>query len=422
MKTKTQIMKLTFQQGLDGELLRSERKRTIILMSIFSFAAIFRIINASFLKPNEEDRLVESFPEIWLFPVVIILFELFSFFYINNRIKTNRQGIPTVLQYLNTAFEICLPSIIIFLIARQYPLFNVLQSPVVFIYFIFIILSTLRLNFRLSLFCGLLSSLSYAGFSIFLYNQFSSSDAGRAFILLFSGIAAGLVARQIRSGIDSTIREAQKRQKAENLFGQHIPAKVAEAMLENNGNFKSRRMNVAVLFIDIRDFTKFTAHQTPEEIVHYQNVFFTIVINTVSKHGGIVNQILGDGCMITFGAPLTMDNPSLPAVQVATELLKNIETAVCEGTLPPTRIGIGIHFGEAVTGNIGNNERQQYSITGSVVIMASRIEQLNKEFHSQVLISGDVYHAVAGNGIVAELYNDICLKGFDEPVKVYKLA
>jgi adenylate cyclase len=415
-------MNFIFQQQLDRELLYSERRRTIILIIIFCAAAGFRWVNL-FLFTNDGQTIpLESFSTVWLFPAAIILFEVFSLIYINGRIKTKYKRIPLFMQYLNAAFEIGLPSLIILYVAGQHLSYNVLQSPVMLIYFLFIILSTLRLNFGLSFFCGLLAAMSYTVFSIFLYGHFTTNDAGWTFLLLLSGVASGLVAGQIRSGINKSLLEAGKRHKVESLFGQQISMEVAEKMLENDGIIESRRMQVTVMFIDIRNFTFFAAGKTPEEIVDYQNAFFSLVINTVTSYEGIVNQILGDGCMVTFGAPLPVDDHPQKAVKAATELLAKLEDAVSKGSIHPTRIGIGIHTGEAVTGNIGSNTRQQYSITGSVVIMASRIEQLNKEFQSQLLVSGEVISKLDHIPGKPRLHHNISIKGFDQPVSVYQVA
>lgn len=422
ISTKPLNMKITFQQQLDQELLYSERKRIIILLSILSAALALRLFNQVFIKPDEETLRVQSFSSIWLFPLVLVLFESFSLVHINRRIKAKQKRIPLSLQFINVCLEICLPSIIILYVAKMYTFYNVLQSPAIFIYFIFIILSTLRLNFTLSFCCGLLAGLSYASFSMFLYHHFNTNDAARSFILLLAGIAAGMVAKQIKAGINNSLKEAEKRHKVENLFGQQISAEIAEKMLENDGVIESKRMTVAVMFIDIRNFTNFAAGKNPEEIVHYQNAFFTIVINTVSKYNGIVHQFLGDGCMITFGAPLALSNPAANAVNAALDLLTQLEIAANENRLLPTKIGVGIHTGEAVTGNIGTDHRQQYSITGNVVIMASRIEQLNKELKSQVLISEDVAACIENKTIKPQPQGAVTIKGFNHPVPVFKLA
>jgi adenylate cyclase len=124
--------------------------------------------------------------------------------------------------------------------------------------------------------------------------------------------------------------------------------------------------------------------------------------------------------MVTFGAPLDLTNPSQYAVDASITLLKALESATINGELPPTKIGIGIHTGEVVTGNIGTSHRQQYSITGSVVILASRIEQLNKQFDSQLLVSEEVAHSI--NGVGLQHYGSVDLKGWHKSITIYKVA
>ena len=415
-------MKFTFQHQLNIELLLSERRRTLILISIFTMAIIYRVIDVYFIGNQEENIRLNSFQTIWLFPASILAFEFLCLLYITRRLKTNRKKMPLFMQYVNTALEICLPSVILLVFAKQYPSYNVLQSPAVYIYFIFIILSTLRLNFILSLFCGLLASSSYVFLSLYLYDHFDSSDGTRAFIILFCGIASGLVARQIRAGINNSLQEAEKRQKVENIFGQQLSTEVAEKMLENDGNIESKRMDVAIMFIDIRNFSAFASNKRPEEIVKYQNEFFTIVINTVSQFNGIVHQFLGDGCMVTFGAPVPLQNPSQNAVNASLKLINVIDKAIRNGELIHTKVGIGIHTGEVVTGNIGPSHRQQYSITGSVVIIASRIEQLNKQYGSQLLVSETVIDLISPLHSSANCFGQVALKGWHKPISVYQLA
>lgn len=414
-------MKVIFGERINEALLQHERRRTVILIVLFSAGICYRMLDMLVLKSFDPDTPTGTFSMAWLFPLSILVFEATTFLVISKHLRSNNKAIPPAARYVNSVIEICLPSCMIFIIARQYPHFNVLNSPVVYIYFIFIILSTLRLNFWLSFFCGALAAASYFVFSYFLYEHFYASDGVKAATLFLAGVAAGLVARQIRTGINNLLREAEKRHLAEDLFGQQISMEVAGKMLENDGKIESKRMQVAVMFIDIRNFTQFAAGRNPEEIVQYQNAFFKIVIDAVSRYNGIINQFLGDGCMVTFGAPVELDNPSQHAVDAAMLLLQELNMAVENGKLPATKIGIGIHTGEVVTGNIGTAQRRQYSITGSVVILASRIEQLNKQFASQLLVSEEVIQAIDNNAS-ATCFGLVALKGWHKPVVVYKLA
>ena len=414
-------MTLNFQHQLNTELLRSERRRIISIIGIFLFAMGFRVADSYLFKVDAATAQIHSLAIVLLFPVIIIIFEIFCLLYINRKLKSGSKKIPMVMQYVITTVEILLPSLIIISVVRQYPQFDMLRSPALYIYFIFIILSTLRLNFPLSFFCGLLSAAAYATITLLMDGQFTSHDAGRVIIMLLSGVAAGLVANQIRNGINNSVKEAERRQRVENLFGRQLSAEVAEKMLENDGIIESKRMNVAILFIDIRNFTRFAAGRKPEEIVQYQNEFFKIVINVIARYHGVVHQFLGDGCMVTFGAPIHLENPSQNAVEAGLALASAIDIASLRSEIPATRIGLGIHTGEVVTGNIGTHERQQYSITGSVVILASRIEQLNKEFGSQLLVSEDVARAIRPGTANTTCLDAVNLKGWHEPMPIYKL-
>src|SRR5215467_260315 len=140
-------MKIHFQQQLNEELLRSEKKRTIIIISIFLFMLVYRALQGYLFEMDKETRTIQSIPVVWLFPLVVIAFEFVTLFAINRQIRAKKNKLPLVRQYLNTAVEICLPSFILITVARQFPSFDVLKSPALLVYFVFIILSTMRLNF-----------------------------------------------------------------------------------------------------------------------------------------------------------------------------------------------------------------------------------------------------------------------------------
>ena len=416
-------MSIIFQQQFYGELLRSEKRRTLILIAIFLFGMLTQFTNmliGSEYKSYDNDVL--SFKATWVFPVFILLFELLYLLYLNLKLRGPSKQIPLWVRYFIVAMEIFLLAVIMIAVAKQHPRFDVLQSPAMYIFFIFIILSTLRLNFGLSFFAGLLTALSYLMISLTIYHHFSISDSLKLVAIICGGTASGLVAIQIKKGINNSLEQSEKRHRIASLFSQQISKEVADKMLENNGKLESKRMDVTIMFIDIRDFTRFTMGRTPEEIVQYQNAFLSIVINIIIKHNGIVNQILGDGCMAMFGAPVASGNHSQNAVDAGLELLSAIDIAVKDGKLPATRVGIGVHTGEAVTGNIGTAERKQYSITGSIVILASRIEQLNKEFQSQFLVSEDVINRLNKTMVNAQLCGPVSVKGFDKEVSIYRLA
>jgi adenylate cyclase len=232
----------------------------------------------------------------------------------------------------------------------------------------------------------------------------------KATVLLLCGVVAGLVAVQLRRRISRVFRAMQERERIVSAFGQQVSPAVAEELLRQGPDQAGRRSFVCVMFMDIRDFTRQVEHRSPEEIVAFQNRVFGVAVEVVNRHHGVINQFLGDGFMATFGAPLATGEDCRNAVAAARELVARIET----------RIGIGLHAGDVVTGNVGNESRKQYSVTGNVVILASRIEQLNKQFDSQLLISREVLERCAVPDAVA--IGPVHVKGREEPIELYRVA
>jgi adenylate cyclase len=232
----------------------------------------------------------------------------------------------------------------------------------------------------------------------------------KAIVLLLCGVVAGLVALQLRRRISRVFRALQERERVVSAFGQQVSPQIVEELLKQGPEIASRRSFVCVMFMDIRGFTPLVEHRTPEEIVTLQNEVFGAAVEVVNRHHGVINQFLGDGFMATFGAPLSTGNDCANALAAARELVTKIKV----------RVGIGLHAGDAVTGNIGSAERKQYSVTGNVVILASRIEQLNKEFDSQLLVSREVLERCADHG--ATPLGAVHVKGREQPIEIYKVA
>lgn len=211
---------------------------------------------------------------------------------------------------------------------------------------------------------------------------------------------------------------AQAEKKIKGLLHQQVSGAVADELLTSKDEQKVERRFVCVMFLDIRDFTPFAEKRDPEEIIAYQNQVFGFMIDTVNKYKGVINQILGDGFMATFGAPVSSGNDCEQAFLAANEIISRVREKSKGNEIPDTKIGIGLHAGFVVAGNVGTAERKQYSITGNTVILASRIEQLNKEFNSSLVISKDVYDALPGELQRPLKFQKVHVKGRKEPMEV----
>ena len=207
------------------------------------------------------------------------------------------------------------------------------------------------------------------------------------------------------------------------LFGQHVSSEVADELITKDlETHESKSYQVTIMFLDIRDFAVLADSRTPKEVANLQNVVFAELINAVRSNKGTILQILGDGIYAVFGAPLVYETHVYDAVEASFSMLEKTTELSAQGLIPPIRLGIGLHTGKVIAGELGNEYRKLYTLTGTNVIIASRIEQLNKELNTQLLVSEAVYQVTKGMGYDVICHGEIKLKGITKPVIVYELT
>jgi adenylate cyclase len=295
-------------------------------------------------------------------------------------------------------------------------------------YFIFIILSTLRLDFWLSAFTGFVASVELFAMAMF-YHPLGDTDpapefwynAPRSLVILVCGILAGTVGHQLRRQFAASIHAATARDRVTSLFGQHVSPQVVERLLLEGAGTDSEIRQVAVMFVDFRSFTAGARSRSPQDVVDRLDGAFAVLVEILDRHGGIVNKFLGDGFLALFGAPFEAEDPAHRAVAAAREMLVAMGRINRDSSWP-LRIGIGIHFGEVVAGNIGSPRRKEYTVIGDTVNFASRLEALNKEFGSQLLISTSVREALGEDGGDAVALGDVPIRGYEQPMTVWQLG
>jgi len=306
-----------------------------------------------------------------------------------------------------------------------------LDSPVALIYFLFIILSVLHLDFKVNIFAGTFAGLQYVLVVYYAYHYIDSTHTYsgatpenshyiRGIVLFFAGAAAAFVSAELKNRIRSTLDFQNEKNELELLFGQQVSKEVSKALIEGKG--ATKKSEATVMFVDVRNFTRFADSHTADEVIDYQNRFLSPVIDIINQHQGVVFQILGDGLMACFGAPGENVLHADMAFQASLEILKQVKNASEKEIIPETMVGIGLHSGLMVTGNIGNENRKQFSISGTPVIVASRIEQLNKKYGTQLLISGQVYRQIAKSKMEITYLGEEPLRGIGTPVEVYKVC
>lgn len=418
----------------NAEIAGSERLRALILIGILGLEAILLMVIYFFYR-KQYLSLFNTHIAIYailIFTFTIIVYEAFVHYFIGKRMRMFFHH-RSIFGYLNAFSEITLLTLLFVFIVEYSGQTVILISPATLTYFLFIVLSTLRLNFRLSVFTGTLAAVEFVAVSVYYSTVFSNQPVdrfhpdltgmqylGQGVILFISGIAAGFVADLIKKKIRVSWQHMKEKNEVIDLFGQQISPQIAGSILEKKQELSGTRKNVCVMFLDIRNFTPFVESHSPEEVVDYLNSLFSFMIDSVQRYDGVINQFLGDGFMATFGAPVSEGNISEKAVRASIDIIQKIKQENKAGKIPPTKIGIGLHYGEAVIGNIGSSVRKQYSITGNVVIMASRIEQLNKRWHSQLIISEEVFKELdAGVKAVFVPQKPAKVKGINRPVLLY---
>ena len=427
-----------FEAHFAGEILKSERIRCLMIIVIFISAASWFFAAYRYMPgfmPDGAFRPYHGLPFLLWVPVVLLagaLYEFLFFLLVGFLIRRNLR-LPAPPRLINAFIEVGVPTLIIFFASQSLYAFEALMLPTSYFYFIFIALSTLRLSFLLSLYTGLIASLEYIILALYLTAVRGDASAGgvlsapgvhiaKGLLLLLSGAITGFAAHQIRLRIRRSLATIEERNRIVGIFGQHVSPEVVNKLLEQREDSEGEVRFVCMMFLDIRGFTRFTDGKEPGEVIRYLNHLFDFMIDIVNANHGIINKFLGDGFMAVFGAPLSDGRDVQNAVGASLEILGKLRDEIDAGRIPDTRVGIGLHSGRAVTGNVGSSARKEYTIIGDVVNLASRIEQLNKQFGSQVLVSEDVWRVVAETCSGCVDLGMVEIRGVKDLVRIYKLA
>ncbi len=214
------------------------------------------------------------------------------------------------------------------------------------------------------------------------------------------------------------------------LFSSYVDPAVAKTIWKrrNEVSLIGEERTATVMFTDIRSFTAMSAGRPPAEVLAWLNQYLTAMDEVIREHGGFLNKFIGDGLMIIFGLPLSRGVPqdARKALQAALAMLSRVDQLnqknACNSALPQLRIGVGIHTGSLVAGSIGSATRQEYSVIGSTVNLASRLENLNKQFHTEILMSQTTYDLLRDEFLDLRALGEAKVLGFEDTVAVFTVA
>ncbi|PJD94854.1 MAG: adenylate/guanylate cyclase domain-containing protein [Legionella sp.] len=426
-------------QELEREVLRSEILRLTILMLLFFVLTLYVSLTVVFFPAAF--HYVFAYEVFYWVPIIISLFITLYYFvlrWLYKRAYNSSQAVSSLVRYISLFIEMSIPTLILYVTVVSHPVIYVLISPRLLLYSLFITLSALTLNRSLCIFAGVVAAVEYSALSFYVYFQYQATDLvnfhylsltkehtitslilNRSGFFFLGGCVTAFITQQIKNRLFAAFEATKQREHIAQIFGRHVSPEVVDMLLQDDKTLVSESKDVCVLFLDIRGFTTFSENKAPEEVVNYLNYLFGFMVDIINSHHGIINKFLGDGFMAVFGAPLSSSHITDNALNAAMEMIQRIKKEVADGAIPETRIGIGIHYGRVVTGTIGAFQRQEYTVIGDVVNLASRIEKLNKEYQSQILISEDVYTQLEEKR--GTLLGEVTVMGRHHPIKVYEV-
>ncbi len=220
-------------------------------------------------------------------------------------------------------------------------------------------------------------------------------------------------------------KEEREKKKIRGAFQYYLTSSVINEMLKDPDKLKlgGDKKDLTVLFSDIRGFTTISEKLTPEELVALLNEYLTTMTNQVFHHDGLLDKYMGDAIMAVFGAPLDQPDHALRACRTALAMMEELhklqEKWKAEGR-PVFDIGVGLNSGDMVVGNMGSEMRFDYTVMGDMVNLGSRLEGINKEYGTNIIISEFTYEKVKDAMCCREL-DGVRVKGKLKPVNIYEL-
>ncbi|HEV8261301.1 MAG TPA: adenylate/guanylate cyclase domain-containing protein [Burkholderiales bacterium] len=228
----------------------------------------------------------------------------------------------------------------------------------------------------------------------------------------------------LKARIGASLEKKRLRDQQKDLVRRFATSEVAQDLQQSGFSLGGKRVHASVMFSDIRGFTVLVESQPPEETIELLNTYYTLMFDAISGHGGVVNQMIGDGLMALFGAPLPLDDCAGSAVAAALEMIELIEQFNLERSAaqkPTIRIGIGIATGDVVAGYTGTQQRATYTCIGDTVNLAARLEVHTKSVQRAILIDAATRHGL-GAGVQLIALGDVQFKGKAVAEQVYAVA
>ena len=275
---------------------------------------------------------------------------------------------------------------------------------------------------RLKILGGLVATVAFA-FALYFFDSLVMFPRGVWILNVLPTLQVAVTYTGI--GIYNYLTEGREKAKIRKAFQFYLTKSVVDQMLKEPDKLRlgGERRICTVLFSDVRGFTTISEKLSPEELVLLLNSYLTPMTNLVFKYDGTLDKYMGDAIMAIFGAPVDYPNHAARACFVALEMLeelKVLQDGWRKQQLPELDIGIGLNTGPMSVGNMGSESRFDYTVMGDNVNLGSRLEGINKQYGSNIIISEFTYNAAKEDVYVREM-DSVRVKGKRDPVKIFEL-
>ncbi len=335
------------------------------------------------------------------------------------------------LRFLNSTLQIILLSTFLLAVTREKGAAFALTTALPMMYCLVIAMTAFRLSAWLSLYAGALSALGL----IFVYVLFMRPELSpeillanptlgwpsvyaRVMVLFAIGVACAMAAHSLRRQIRRQEEDQSRIQLLERTFGRLVAPEVAKQILEDENWMKPARRDAVIMFADLQGFTKYSEGKSPEDVANFLNRCWSIAADIVEKHGGVINKYMGDGFLAIFGVPLELMEAEKAAAETAAELDRELAPLLKPDGLA---LCIGLHAGPMIVGGIGSEARCEFTVIGSTVNLASRLETLNRSLETRCLTSGEVADKISGDWHMKD-HGGHQVKGVAQAVSVFELG
>jgi adenylate cyclase len=236
-------------------------------------------------------------------------------------------------------------------------------------------------------------------------------------------IQTGDEIEDLAAGFNHMVDGLRDRDKLRATFGKYMTQSVMEHLLSGKVQLGGEKLTVTVLFSDIRSFTTISEQMDAHALVELLNEYFTVMVGIIMEEGGVVDKYIGDAIMAVFGAPVSRPDDAVRAVRAATRMraaLVPLNASLVARGIAPIATGIGVHTGEVVAGNIGSEQRMEYTVIGDAVNVASRLEGKTKELGVDLVISEATFalvqHVAQGRALA-----ELSVKGRQQSVRCFAI-